>query len=90
MSIVAVVKMTKKGLLDELSARLTLDLKKKIPQQELLDLCVTFASENYDAIVNLLQDEDSGLTKEKIKAIRALAADFDENTRGSIDADVYS
>ena len=86
----AVVKLMKKELLDELSAKLTLDLRKKIPQQDLLDLCVTFASDHYDAIVDILQGDEARLSKEKIKAIRALSVEFDEDTHGSIDADLYS
>ena len=86
----AVVKLTKKQKLDELAARLTIDLKKKVSLQELLDLCIELAFENYDQVAEALRGEKETLTAEKIKAIRAIAVSFEEDSKGSINEDVYS
>ena len=86
----AVVKLTKKQKLDELAARLTIDLKKKVSLQELLDLCIELASEDYERVVEALREEKETLTAEKVKAIRALAVNFKEDSKGSVDEDLYS
>jgi exopolyphosphatase/pppGpp-phosphohydrolase len=86
----AVVKLTKKQKLDELAARLTINLKRKVSLQELLDLCIELASENHDRVAEALREEKETLTTEKVKAIRALAVSFKEDSKGSIDEDVYS
>ena len=85
----AVVKLTKKQQLDELAARLTIDLKKKVSLQDLLDFCVELATEEYDRVVASFRGDHACLSPEKVKAIRALATSFEEHAKGSIDEDLY-
>lgn len=87
--IMAVVKLTKKQQLDELAARLTIDLKKKVTLQDLLDLCVEIASEEYDRLLAAFLGDEERLTPEKVAAIRAMATSFEEHTTGSVDGDLY-
>ncbi|HUT81227.1 MAG TPA: hypothetical protein VMZ29_08490 [Candidatus Bathyarchaeia archaeon] len=47
----AVIKISDKKALDELQARLILQLGRKITLQEIIDLCVEFASSNFEEIV---------------------------------------
>ncbi|HME53587.1 MAG TPA: hypothetical protein VKM55_15280 [Candidatus Lokiarchaeia archaeon] len=83
------VKFTKTQKLKDLAARLAIDLNKKVPLQELLDICIELALENYHQVADALREEETTLTSEKIKAIRALAVCFEENSKGTIDDDVY-
>jgi hypothetical protein len=85
----AVVKLTKKEQLDALTAKLTLDLKRKVTQQEILDLCIEYATDNYEEIAEKLSPGKFQLTKKKVKAIKALALDFEEYRTESIDKDLY-
>ena len=47
----AVIKITDKKALDELHARLILQLGRKITQQETIDLCVQYATSNFEEIL---------------------------------------
>ena len=86
----AIAKLTKKQKLDELAARLTIDLKKKVSLQELIDLCIELAWDDYDRVIEALRVKKETLTTEKVKAISALAVSFEEDSKGAIDEDLYS
>ncbi|MGV9173151.1 MAG: hypothetical protein ACOC44_06735 [Promethearchaeia archaeon] len=62
----AVVKLNKKKTLEELQARLTMRLGRKITQQETLDYCVLLASQNFDNLVQI-SDKAPILTAEKVE-----------------------
>lgn len=64
----AVVKITDKGLLEELQAKVTLRLGRKISQQEIIDICVRYASRNLDLIMKEISAKPN-LTPEKAKKI---------------------
>ena len=49
----AVIKITNKHAIDEMQAKLILRLGRKITQQETLDLCIQYAQENFDNILQL-------------------------------------
>ncbi len=63
----AVVKLSKKKALEQLQARLTLRLGRKITQQETLDYCVVLASQSFDKLVELV-DKAPILTLERVNA----------------------
>jgi uncharacterized protein (DUF1778 family) len=62
------VKLNRKDLLDELQAKLVLDLRLKISQQELLDKCIEFAVANITQFITQMVSQPI-LTKEKIEKI---------------------
>jgi hypothetical protein len=68
MSHMAVVKITNKQLLNDLQAKLTLQLGRKVSQQEIIDLCVNYASQNFDTIVKFASNRPQ-LTPEKAHEI---------------------
>jgi len=47
----AVIKTSKKQVIDELQAKLILRLGRKISQQETLDLCIQFANQHFEEIL---------------------------------------
>jgi hypothetical protein len=63
----AVVKLNKKKVLEQLQARLTLRLGRKITQRETLDYCVLLASQSFDKLVELA-DKIPVLTPERVNA----------------------
>lgn len=62
----AVVKLTKKKTLEQLQAKLTLRLGRKLTQQETLDYCVLLASQSFDKLVEIA-DKTPIITKEKVE-----------------------
>jgi len=64
----AFVKITDKALLEELQAKSTLRLGRKISQQEIIDICLRYASHNLDLILKELSAKPK-LTPEKAKII---------------------
>ena len=64
----AVIKIADKKALDELNARLILQLGRKITLQETVDLCVQYASENFEDIVALASSVPQ-LTEGMVKKI---------------------
>jgi len=63
-----VIKISNKKIIDDLQAKLTLRLGRKITQQETLDLCLLYATRNFEDILALAASTPS-LTPEKAKAI---------------------
>jgi hypothetical protein len=49
----AVIKITKKHIIDEIQAKLILRLGRKISQQETLDICVEYAQNHFDDILSI-------------------------------------
>ena len=66
----AVIKISNKKALDELNAKLILQLGRKITLQETIDLCVEFASSNFEDIVAIASSVPR-LTKELAQEIIA-------------------
>ncbi|MHA1672465.1 MAG: hypothetical protein ACTSYI_02460 [Promethearchaeota archaeon] len=93
----AVVKVTKKKMLDNLIAKITLRLGRKPTQQDVLDLCIELGVNHFEEIIDRL-DPYPALTKEKITKIiqfRNEAAKhewFDDNSAfiSQDDEDIYS
>ena len=84
----AVVKLSKKDELDKLVATLTLRIGKKIPQQEVLDVCIEHSLKNIDEI-EMYFSPPVKLSKERIEEIMAMGDDFDYDKKKSIDDVVY-
>jgi len=49
----AVIKTTRKDMIDQLQARLSLQLGKRFSQQEVVDLCIEFAQNNAEQLFQL-------------------------------------
>lgn len=84
----AVIKIIDKDALDKLIATLTLRLGKKIHQQDVIDACIKLSSIHLDELEGYFTDKKV-LTKKKVEEILKLSEDFDFETKGSIDADIY-
>ena len=63
-----VIKISDKKAIDDLQARLTLRLGRKITQQETLDLCILYATRNFEDILELASSTPS-LSPEKAREI---------------------
>jgi hypothetical protein len=65
----ASVKLSEKGLLEQLQLRLESLNNKRLSQQDLLDLCIRFANTNFELFIQ--QEIDSPpVTPEKIQQIK--------------------
>lgn len=84
----AVVKLKDKGELDKLVASLTLRLGHKVSQQDVLDACIRISSNRMEELEQFFSPKQN-LTKQRIKQILKMADDFDYQTRGTIDEDLY-
>ncbi|MHA1252959.1 MAG: hypothetical protein ACTSRP_23425 [Candidatus Helarchaeota archaeon] len=62
------IKIKNKDKLDKLQAKITLLLGHKIPQQELVDLCIEFIDKNIDKFIRE-EFEVPELTEEKVERI---------------------
>lgn len=52
----AVVKIKNKKLLEQLQAKLTMRMGRKLTQQETLDFCIVLANQNMDKLIELADD----------------------------------
>ena len=84
-----VVKIKNKNELDKLVATLILRLGKKVSQQDILDACIKFSNMNIDKIEEILRNNNFKISKERVKEILEMADEFDFETKGSIDEDIY-
>ncbi len=84
----AVVKIKDKKQLDQLVAKLTLRLGKKIPQQDVLDVCIKLSTNHIDELADYFSPVPK-ISKERVIKILNMAEDFEESTKGDIDADLY-
>ncbi|MHA1701408.1 MAG: hypothetical protein ACTSWK_03980, partial [Promethearchaeota archaeon] len=48
----AVIKTSNKEIIEQLQAKLTLQIGKRFTQQEIVDLCIEFAQENFEELIN--------------------------------------
>ena len=85
----AVVKIKDKKQLDQLVAKLTLRLGKKIPQQDVLDVCIKLSTNHIDELADYFSPVPK-ISKERVIQILNMAEDFEESTKGDIDADLYA
>jgi len=83
-----VVKIKNKKLLEEIQAKLTLELGKKFSQQEILDKSMKYLSENLDRFI-----EDAfpfiEISPQRLKEIMDSASDIKYQTSGNEDLDIY-
>ncbi|OLS25495.1 MAG: hypothetical protein HeimC3_14840 [Candidatus Heimdallarchaeota archaeon LC_3] len=84
----SIVKLTKKEDLDQLVAKITLKIGKKITQQEILDVIIKFSAKNIDDLVNFLQNNHQ-ISEKRVKEILTLVTDENYETKGTIDEDIY-
>jgi hypothetical protein len=82
------VKLKDKDELDKLVASLTLRLGHKVSQQDVLDACIRISSNRIEELERFFSPKQT-LTKQRIKQILKMADDFDYETRGSLDQDLY-
>ncbi len=64
----SIVKIQNKKALEQLQARLTLRLGRKLTQQETLDFCVMLANQNFEKLLEIVTQTPI-LTREKVKRI---------------------
>ena len=84
----SIVKLKNKKLLEELQAKITLKIGKRISQQEILDRSLEYFAENLDQFI-----EDSfpfiEISPKRLKEIRDSASDINYHTSGNEDRDIY-
>ena len=91
-----VVKTTKKEIIDKLQAKLTLQVGRRFTQQEIVDLSIEYAQDNFDELVNRasnLPRLTPQLAKQIIKRIEEIGDvpyDPSLSQANEIDKDVYS
>ncbi len=84
----AVVKIKEKKELDELVAKLTLRLGKKISQQDVLDACIKLSTIHITELETYFSPV-SKISNERVKEILDMAEDFEYSSKGDIDTDLY-
>ena len=91
-----VIKISNKKTIDDLQARLILRLGRKITQQETLDLCILYATRNFEDIVVMASSTPS-LSPEKAREIincfkKFKDTPYDKNAKfpRSEDEEIYS
>ncbi len=70
----AVIKISDKKALDELHARLILQLGRKITLQETIDLCVQYATSNFEDLLTIA----SSIPRLTEKLAQEIIADFEQ------------
>ncbi|MHA1799264.1 MAG: hypothetical protein ACTSVY_12535 [Candidatus Helarchaeota archaeon] len=84
----SVVKLKNKDELDRLVARITLNLGKKVTQQDVLNACIKLSTRHIDELETYFL-KNQRITKERVQEILDMADDFDYDTSKSIDQDLY-
>ena len=84
----SVVKLKNKDELDKLVARITLNLGKKVTQQDVLNACIKLSTRHIDELETYFL-KNQRITKERVQEILDMADDFDYDTSKSIDQDLY-
>lgn len=91
----AVIKISNKKLIDDMQAKLILRLGRKISQQETLDLCLRFSSQNFEEILALasstpmLNPERAEKIIEKFEKFKDTPYDQYATFNNSEDNDIY-
>jgi hypothetical protein len=84
----AVVKLTKKEDLDQLIATLVLRIGKKITQQDVLDACVNLGITHMEELEAYFGNKPN-ISKKRLDALLNSGENFDYDSKGSIDEDLY-
>jgi len=93
---VAVIKTTNKEIIDQLQAKLTLQIGRRFTQQEIVDLCIEFAQENFEELINRasniprLTPQLAKQILKKIDALDEVPYDLSLSAASEIDKDIYS
>ncbi len=83
-----VVKLPNRENLDQIIAKLTLRLGRKVSQQEVLNACLKISSNHLDELEQYFSNRLQ-LTKKQVEEILKLPENFDYISKGSIDEDLY-
>jgi len=83
-----VVKLPNRENLDQIIAKLTLRLGRKVSQQEVLNACLKISSNHLDELEQYFSNRPQ-LTKKQVEEILKLPENFDYISKGSIDEDLY-
>lgn len=92
----AVIKISNKQSIDELQAKLILRLGRKITQQETLDLCIQYASDHFESILQrasstpMLSIEKAERIIQKFEKYADTPYQINEKFESEIDNDVYT
>lgn len=91
----SIVKIKNKKALEQLQAKLTLRMGRKLTQQETLDYCVKLGNQNIESLIEIAFDIPI-LTPEKAEAIirecdKLSDVPYNQNAKfGNIDDDIYN
>ena len=92
----AVIKTTNKEIIDQLQAKLTLEIGRRFTQQEIVDLCIEFAQENFEELINRasnmprLTPQLADLILKQIDKLDEVPYDLSLSAASEIDKDIYS
>ena len=92
----AVIKTTNKEIIDKLQAKLTLQIGRRFTQQEIVDLCIEFAQENFEELINRasniprLTPQLADQILKQIDGLDEVPYDLSLSTASEIDKDIYS
>jgi len=92
----AVIKTTNKDIVDQLQAKLTLQIGRHFTQQEIVDLCIEFAQENFEELVNRasntprLTPQLADQILKEIDELIEVSYDLSLSSASEIDKDIYS
>ena len=92
----AVIKTTNKEIIDQLQAKLTLQIGKRFTQQEIVDLCIEFAQENLEELINRasniprLTPQLADQILKQIDELSEVPYDLSLSSASEIDKDIYS
>jgi len=92
----AVIKTSNKEIIEQLQAKLTLQIGKRFTQQEIVDLCIEFAQENFEELINRasniprLTPQLAKQILKKIDALDEVPYDLSLSSANEIDKDIYS
>ena len=92
----AVIKTTNKEIIDRLQAKLALQTGRQFTQQEIVDLCIEFAQENFEELINrasnvpLLTPQLADQIIKQIEELDDVQYDLSLSSANDIDKDIYS
>lgn len=92
----AVIKTTNKEIIDQLQAKLTLQIGRRFTQQEIVDLCIEFAQENFEELINRasniprLTPQLADQILKQIDGLDEVPYDLSLSAANEIDKDLYS
>lgn len=92
----AVIKTTNKEIIEQLQAKLTLQIGRRFTQQEIVDLCIEFAQENFEELINRasniprLTPQLADQILKQIDGLDEVPYDLSLSAANEIDKDLYS